>query len=348
MSEELQFQILPLVQMKEDGSPIDLQRIAQICVKGLNGCQPEDRLLAWLVLSGVLPPSPEQWSDFRESALKQYREFMALFQVEGYESKMFENSTMVTDFGVPNNQLMTLVHGDIVRTGRHIRFFPHRDASMPETREDPLLPFHTHMRRLERILYIFACCNRTLSYMQGFNEIVSVLYYVFSSAIIWFNYDWIALECFVFYLFQRMFSATRLSELFCTQDQSSLILGSLKSFMGLMERHLPRTAAIAKRHNIHPLQFCYRKLNLVFSQDHDISSLVLIWDALFSHFYDFVEYEQYILIGLLKLVEELLDPDDYSQTMVVLQKLNGCANNPKRLIESANRFWDEDHRAGPG
>jgi hypothetical protein len=255
---------------------------------------------------------------------------------------MFANSTSVTDFGLPNNSLMSLIHGDIVRTGRHIRCFPNPDPDVAGLPGDPLLPFHAHMRRLERILYIFASCNPTLSYMQGFNEIVAVLYYVFASAIIWFNYDWVELESFVFYTFQRMCSSTRLGELFCTQDQSSLILGSLRSFMDLMERHLPKAAAIARKHNIHPIHFCYRKLNLVFSQDHDITGLVLIWDALFSHFNEFVEYEQYIMIGLLKLVEELLDPDDYSQTMVVLQKLNGCANNPKRLVESANRLWFED------
>jgi hypothetical protein len=344
MAADLNFRILPLVQMKEDGSPINLQEIAAVCGGGLNECPPEDRLLAWLLLSGVLPLSPEEWSDFRLSTVTQYREFMRVFRVDGHDSKIFANSTSVTDFGVPNNALMGLIHADIIRTGRHIRFFPDPDPAVGDVRDDPLLRFHAHMRRLERILYIFANCNRTLSYMQGFNEIVAVLYYVFASAIIWFNYDWQELESFVFYTFQRMCSSTRLGELFCTQDQSSLILGSLRSFMGLMEKHLPKAAAIARKHKIHPMQFCYRKLNLAFSQDHEMTGLVLIWDALFSHFREFVEYEQYIMIALLKLVEELLDPDDYSQTMVVLQKLNGCANNPKRLVESANRFWTEDHR----
>jgi hypothetical protein len=117
----------------------------------------------------------------------------------------------------------------------------------------------------------------------------------------------------------------------------------MKHFMELLERHLPKAARIVKKHNIHPLHFCYRKLNLAFSQDHDMTGLVLLWDALFAHFMEFVEFEFYIMIGLLAMVEELLDPDDYSQTMVALQKLNGCANDPRKLLESANRFWSEDH-----
>jgi hypothetical protein len=229
---------------------------------------------------------------------------------------------------------MELIHGDIIRTGHHIHYF-----SYP----DPLLPYHIHMRRMERILYLFASVNRTMSYMQGFNEIVAVLYYVFSEAVIFFNYDWLALEAFVFYTFQRILSVTKLSELFTTQDQSSLILGLMKHFMDLMEKHLPTAAMIVKKHNIHPLHFCYRKLNLVFSQDHDMTGLVLLWDGLFAHFLEFVEFEYYIVIGLLAMVQELLDPEDYSQTMIALQKLNGCANDPRKLLESANRFWNEDH-----
>jgi hypothetical protein len=339
---DVPFTILPMVLMKADGSPIDLPAIARLCGRSLFGCPPEDRLLAWLVLSGVLPSSPERWEDFRTVTVRQYKEFIRLFALEGYENLIFENATSVTDFGLPNNALMELIHTDVIRTAHHIRYFSHTDPAYASD-PDPLLPYHAHMRRMERILYIFASCNRSLSYMQGFNEIVAVLYYTFSEAVIFFNNDWLVLESYVFYTFQRVISLTKLNELFTTHDQSSLILSLMQHFMDLMEKHLPNAARIIKKHDIHPLHFCYRKLNLVFSQDHDMSGLVLLWDALFAHFSEFVEFEYYILIGLLSMVQELLDPNDYSQTMVALQKLNGCANDPRKLIESANRFWKEDH-----
>jgi hypothetical protein len=340
------FKVLPLVQVKADGSPINIRTIADICVTGLEDCPPEDRAIAWLLLSGVLPASPEDWPRSRASTLNEYSAFVSLFQLEGHESKMFENSTSVMEFGVPDNSLMELIHDDVVRTGHHIQLFPGADSAVAAPADDPLLPFHVHLRRLERILYIFAKCNPTMSYAQGFNEIVSVLYCVFAQALNWFYDDWLALESCVFYTFQQMFSATRLSELFNTDDNSALILSSMTDLMDVMERHLPRVAAIVRRHNIHPVHFCYRKMNLLFSQDQQIPGLVLIWDALFSHFYELIDYEQYLVIAVFKFVEELLDPNDYSQTMVVLQKIVGCANNPKKLIDTANQFWNADHPSG--
>jgi hypothetical protein len=36
-----------------------------------------------------------------------------------------------------------------------------------------------HLRRLDRVLYVFATLNVGLEYMQGFNELVTVLLWAF-------------------------------------------------------------------------------------------------------------------------------------------------------------------------
>ena len=344
MGEELEFVVLPLVQVKEDGSEIDMNLLRDICSKGLDKNPPEDRLLAWITLCGVMPAQPEEWKSHRVKLVAQYKEFIEMFEVKDYESKEFGNSTCVTDFGLPDgsgNKLMETIHGDVIRTGHHIFFIPFADVRESPEEDDLLMPFHYHIRRIERILYIFANCNRTLSYMQGFNEIVTVLYCVFAHGIVYFNYDWLELETMVFYMFQRMMAVTKLIELFTTQDQSSIIHWRMKMFMKLLQRHLPHAYDIIVKHNIHPLHFCFRKMNLLFAQDHEMPGVVLIWDALFAHFPDIVEFESYIMVGNVKILEDLLSEDDYTQTMVALQKLKLC--DAKKLLECANQFWESDH-----
>jgi hypothetical protein len=341
MAEEPMFEVLPLVQMKEDGSPIEISGIRALCSRGLDNNPPEDRLLAWVVLSGVLNRSPETWGDQRADMVSQYSDFCRAFGIDDWESKMFENSTAVFDFGLSNNSMMELIHCDIIRTGHHIMRFPSPDSIVPDDPDDVLVPYHFHMRRLERLLYIFGSCNRTVSYMQGFNEIAAVLYYVYSNALIFFNNDWFELEVFVFYTFQRMLSATRLNELFAVQDQSSLIMGLMKEFMALLQSHLPLAHAIIERHHIHPLHFSYRKLNLCFAQDHDIPGLISLWDALFAHFDHFVEFEIYLMVANIRMVEELLDAEDYSQTLIALQKLRVC--DARMMLRYADQFWKVDH-----
>ena len=66
------FTILPLVQVKVDGSPINLEEIQEICSDGLDVCPPEDRVIAWLVLSRVYPLQPEEWKELREKRKNLY------------------------------------------------------------------------------------------------------------------------------------------------------------------------------------------------------------------------------------------------------------------------------------
>lgn len=362
----LNFQILPLVQMKEDGSPIDIAPIREICARGLNNCPPEDRVIAWGLLSGLLPEQAEEWCQFREKIMQEYKGFLNEFEISDYDKKFIPNCTGITEFGLPQDSLMEIIHNDIIRTGHHIFCIPiveDPDAmqinstennseqdnklndnsldTMSDEENTDFIPYRMHLRRLERILYVFAQLNHTLSYMQGFNEITTVLYYVCSLSLHFFYNSWDQLEVYVFHLLHRLITATELSELFTTQDHSSLIHKKLSKLMVILQRHSPLSYEIIKRMNIHPLHFCYRRVNLLFSQDQPIPSLLVIWDAIFAHFNELVEFEFYLIVGQVKIVEPLIDKNDYSQTMTALQKLNVC--NPEKLIEEANKLWLLDH-----
>jgi hypothetical protein len=338
----LDFRILPLVQVTADLAPIDISQIHSLCERGLDECPPEDRAVAWLLLSGTFPLHPEEWPALRASRRDEYRSFVSEFSMTDYENRVLPNATEGALFEALDGRLMEVIHGDIVRTAHHIAFFPAPDHEIQLDDPDPsLLPFHTQMRRLERILYIFAQVNRTLSYLQGFNELVSVLFYAYSSALNFFNGDWFEVETFVFYTFQQMISVTKLQELFTTQDKSSFIHRRLAAFMAILKVHLPPIAKIIEGHNIHPLCFCFRWLNLLFAQEHMVPSLVLIWDALFAHFEEFVEYASYIAVAHVKMIESWMSEDDYLQTMTALQKAK--VDDIKQLLNWGSIFWAKDH-----
>ena len=120
----VEFRVLPLVQMKEDRSPIDLEPIRELSLEGLSSLPPEDRLISWAILTGFLPRQAEDWNDYRHSVISEYKNFIREFGVEGYEKKIFPNTTRVIDFGVPNNRIMEIIHSDVVRTGHNIVYLP--------------------------------------------------------------------------------------------------------------------------------------------------------------------------------------------------------------------------------
>jgi hypothetical protein len=338
----LRFKIMPLVQVNPERKPIDIAKIRMLCAKGLDECPPEDRTIAWLVLSGVLPRSAECWPSVRASLRSEYVVFISEFSVVDYESKHFPNRAEFCTFGVPQESLMELIHGDVVRTIHHIGFFPNADRTVTlESSEDLLLPYHMHIRRIERILYLFAQLNRTIAYIQGFNELATVLFYVYYSSLCYFNDDELEVEALTFYTFQKMFSVTALNELFSMEDGSTLVRRRFSAFMALLKLHLPRATDIINGHNIHPLCFSFRWINLLFAQEQQLPNLVLIWDALFARFGELVEYACYIAVAQVKMLERWLSADDYIATMTALQKMP--VDDVKGLLRWAKRFWARDH-----
>lgn len=337
------FTILPLVQVKVDGSPINLEEIQEICSDGLDVCPPEDRVIAWLVLSRVYPLQPEEWKELREKRKNLYLEYIDLFGLKDYENRIYSNTTEQTQFDLSNNPLMELIHGDVIRTSHHIQFLPYPDPDAPEPEfpEDCLMPYHNQIRRLERLLYIFANLNPTISYLQGFNELSIVIYYAYSSAMDYFNNDFLLMEAFVFFTFQQLLASTKLNELFTTHDKSFMIHNRMNQFMEILKLHLPKSYHIITELDIHPLYFCFRWLNLLFAQDYLMPNLLLIWDSLMAHFHELVDYANYVAVAHVKMIENQLDIDDYNKTITALQKIQ--IEDIKTLLKWTKKYWNDDH-----
>ncbi|OHT10648.1 TBC1 domain protein [Tritrichomonas foetus] len=343
----LSFKILPLTITDSDKTPVDVEAIRKICIKGLDDCPPEDRCIAWLVLSGVFPSRPGNWNQYRGKMVASYQNFTKMFHVENYIEKVFPNTTNSYKFGFDSNEdneRMVLIHADIVRTVHHIIFLPSPDHSVEDSKipKDPLLPFHFHMRRIERILYIFSKMNQSLLYLQGFNELICVIYYVMSSSLMYFGNDWLEVEAFSFYIFQNIFSCTQISDLFTMQDKLSLIHERMDTFMFYIKRHVPKAYKIITDLGIDPLCFGFKWLNLLFAQNHLMPNLVLIWDALFGHFNDMLDFGYYIGTANIAMIEGSLLPQNYARTLTILQRTE--INDVKELLRLANKFWNDDHR----
>lgn len=339
----LEFKIFSLVQVKDDGSPINLEEIQEICSCGLDVYPPEDRVVAWLILSRVFPLQPEEWPSIPEQRKQLYEEYVEMFGLKDYENRIYPNTTEQTKFGLKNDPLMELIHGDVIRTSHHIQFLPYPDpdAPEPESPDDCLMPYHNQIRRLERLLYIFANLNPTISYLQGFNELSIVIYFAYSSAMVYFRNDFMMMEAFVFFTFQQLLASTKLNELFTTHDKSFMIHNRMSQFMDIMKIHLPKAYHIITALDIHPLYFCFRWLNLLFAQDYQMPNLLLIWDSLMSHFHELVDYANYVAIAHVKMIEDQLDIDDYNKTITALQKTQ--IDDIKTLLNWTKKFWNDDH-----
>jgi hypothetical protein len=218
-----------------------------------------------------------------------------------------------------------------------------RDADGDVEFDDPndiLLPFHRHLRRIERILYIFAKVNPEFSYSQGFNELCCVLFYAFDSSIAYFHNDPIEVEALIFFTFEKLLKA--IGRLFTATENRTVVSRQIDIFMGKLEHHLPDVAGIIHQHSIPPIYFSFRWLNLIFCQEYSMPNLVLVWDALFAHFEELCDYANYVAVAQVKMIRDGLDAKDYVKTINTLQKSQ--IQDVKQLLFWADSYWVKDHK----
>jgi hypothetical protein len=330
--------ILPLVNAPSPDDTIDLEMVRSLCSSGLVDCLPEDRAVAWLLLSRVFPPHPRRFRPTLESHLAMYTSFVRDFELADYHTRAPVGSEEHPLLGVPRENLMSFIHGDVNRTPHHTMLFPPSDVAPPGS--EPRATVKTHLRRMERILYIFASVNPSVAYLQGFHELVCVLYYVFANAVAFFGDDMMQVEATVFYAFQQLMGSTRLQELFQTADNASLINHQLHAFMELVAVHVPEAAAKIAAFEIHPLTFAFKWLNLLFAQDHLLPNLVLIWDVLYTHFERLVTYAMYVGVAHIKMIKQQIVSDDCFTVLDALQRPQ--ISNVAKMLKYAKKFWDED------
>lgn len=339
MQERQNFVILPLVQPTADGSPINISNIARICAHGLSECPPEDRAIAWLVLLNVFPKKPEEWGVIQEQRKQLYQMFMEEFGMQDWTNRVFKPNVRKSEFNLSNNDIMAIIHGDVVRTGRHVFFLPPEEIPKGEDPNGIQAPFTYHIRRIERILYIFAMTNPVLLYMQGFNELVIPLYYVLIQAKTMFRDDDILIESLTYAMLQFLLTSTDLQEFYATKDQSATIINKLGSYEKILETFLPDTYSVLKKLNLYPLLYAYRWFNILFGQEHDLPVLLMIWDTLFSHISNLIEYSFYVGVAHVKIVAPRICPDSFPKSIEVLQNLK--VQNALAVIKEANLMWND-------
>ena len=346
IQKETDFIIFPLVNPSFDREEIDFDRIQQLASCGLDGYPPEDRCYAWLALLRIYPKNPLLWREKQNEIKTNYFTFVNFFQVETWETKYFPNQCPnIEIFGLgDNNSVMSIIHGDLVRTGRTIFFLDplQIEGVEPAPADQAIFPWSGHIRRLERILYTFAIANKGLGYMQGFNELVVPFYWTLTKASVIFQGDLDLIEALSFEFFKTLLNETTLNEFYTTKDNSSIILHRLQDFTQLLHYHFPEAETIITSLNIHPLLYCFRWFNLLFSQEYDLPDLVLIWDSLMAHFDHLMDYVFYIGLGHIGVIKDKFDPSNASNTLGVLQ--NMPVSSPKEPLEIANALWNKDHK----
>uniref|UniRef100_A0A1I7V818 TBC domain-containing protein c n=1 Tax=Loa loa TaxID=7209 RepID=A0A1I7V818_LOALO len=173
-----------------------------------------------------------------------------------------------------------------------------------------------HWQVVERVLFMYSKLNPGVKYVQGMNEIMGPLYYVFASDA---DDEWAEeAEADTYYCFQLLMSEIK-DNFIKTLDSSNCGIESLLAeFNERLRSCDPELYNHLVDMGIKPEFYAFRWLSLLLSQEFSLPDVINIWDSLFSS-PDRLRFLHWICLAMMEKVRDLLLEGDFTACLEMLQ-----------------------------
>eukprot|EP01022_Parablepharisma_sp_SALTPOND_P032312 TRINITY_DN838_c0_g1_i12.p2 TRINITY_DN838_c0_g1~~TRINITY_DN838_c0_g1_i12.p2 ORF type:complete len:442 (+),score=44.95 TRINITY_DN838_c0_g1_i12:95-1327(+) len=289
------------------------------------------RGIIWRLLLGYLPPETARWESFLEAKQKEYLTLYNQTKIPSVPRVSVRQSRPLNK----DEELAKEIKTDIKRTKRDIPFFGMlvNSSSPPTLEESKEKPSEedddfvyddteTHRLVLSRILYVYAKQNTELEYIQGMNELLSVLYYCF-------YHDSVPemnkyLESDAYFCFCNLME--ELKEAYSRQMD--------KTFGGI-QQIIQKISEILKRVDVEywnylsetkaDIQlFALRWIMLLFAQDMELPTVIRLWDSLLGDPERFLFFQYVVVRVIIEAKKEVIGSEFYEFVKVI-------QNSPRTL-----------------
>ncbi|KAL8204625.1 hypothetical protein R6Q57_010248 [Mikania cordata] len=327
----------------------ELQKLASLGIPDGAGI----RSTVWKLLLAYLPRDKGLWSselakkrsqykNFKEDLLKNPTEITRKLE-ESTSSQNGENKGLLSRSEIPegehplslgktsvwnqffqDTEIIEQIDRDVKRTHPDMHFFSGDSASAKANQE-----------ALKNILIIYAKLNPGIRYVQGMNEILAPLFYVFKNDP---NEDFVVnAEADTFFCFVELLSGCR--DNFCKQLDNSVvgIRSTISKLSQLLKhhdeelwRHLEHTT------KVNPQFYAFRWITLLLTQEFNFADILHIWDTLLSDPEGPQETLLRVCCAMLILVRRRLLAGDFTANLKLLQSYP--STNISHLLYVANKL----------
>ncbi|KAA3484048.1 TBC1 domain family member 13-like [Gossypium australe] len=223
-----------------------------------------------------------------------------------------------------DTEIIEQIDRDVKRTHPDMHFFS-GDSPLAKSNQDAL----------KDILIVFAKLNPGIRYVQGMNEILAPLFYVFRN-----DPDEemaAAAEADSFFCFVELLSGFR--DHFCKQLDNSTVgirstISRLSQFLKEHDEELWRHLEITT--NVNPQFYAFRWITLLLTQEFNFADSLHIWDTLLSDPEGPLETLLRVCCAMLILVRRRLLAGDFTSNLKLLQ--NYPSSNISHLLYVANKL----------
>ncbi|KAK1592829.1 hypothetical protein Q3G72_033487 [Acer saccharum] len=315
------------------------------------------RSTVWKLLLGYLPPDRSLWSSELAKKRSQYKHFKEELLMNPSEiTRRFEKSP-VCDPDESKSESSGVLSRSEIPQGEHPlslgkssvwnQFF--QDTEIIEQidrdvkRTHPDLHFFSgdspfaksNQEALRNILIVFAKLNPGIRYVQGMNEILAPLFYVFRNDP---DEDYaVSAEADTFFCFVEILSGFR--DHFCQQLDNSVvgIRSTISKLSQLLKEHdeeLWRHLEVTTK--VNPQFYAFRWITLLLTQEFNFADSLHIWDTLLSDPEGPQETLLRVCCAMLILIRRRLLAGDFTSILKLLQ--NYPPTNISHLLYVANKL----------
>ncbi|GMI78697.1 hypothetical protein like AT4G13730 [Hibiscus trionum] len=285
------------------------------------------RSTVWKLLLGYLPPDRAQWSSElakKRSEYKQFKEELLMNPVTRGEHPLSLGESSIWNQFFQDSEIVEQIDRDVKRTHPDMDFFS-GDSHLAKSNQDAL----------KDILIVFAKLNPGIRYVQGMNEILAPLFYVFRN-----DPDEemaAAAEADSFFCFVELLSGFR--DHFCKQLDNSIVgiratITRLSQFLKEHDEELWRHLEITTK--VNPQFYAFRWITLLLTQEFNFADSLRIWDTLLSDLEGPLETLLRVCCAMLILVRQRLLAGDFTSNLKLLQ--NYPPSNISHLLYVANKL----------
>ncbi|KAK3187908.1 hypothetical protein Dsin_027469 [Dipteronia sinensis] len=315
------------------------------------------RSTVWKLLLGYLPPDRSLWSSDLAKKRSQYKHFKeellmnpseitrrfeksAICDPDDYKS---ESSGLLSRSEIPqgehplslgkssvwnqffqDTEIIEQIDRDVKRTHPDLHFFS-GDSPFAKSNQEAL----------RNILIVFAKLNPGIRYVQGMNEILAPLFYVFRNDP---DEDYaVSAEADTFFCFVEILSGFR--DHFCQQLDNSVvgIRSTISKLSQLLKEHdeeLWRHLEVTTK--VNPQFYAFRWITLLLTQEFNFADSLHIWDTLLSDPEGPQETLLRVCCAMLILIRRRLLAGDFTSILKLLQ--NYPPTNISHLLYVANKL----------
>ena len=290
---------------------INLLQLKQNIIKGILDVSPSLRSLCWKILFKYIPLNIEIWEQFLDKKREEYE----LLKKKIYKKKHLKiknhpldiNTNLDLDIINKDNKLNDIINRDINRTRTEIPFF--NEPSKKNNKE-------TNYDVLHRILFIYAKEHSNIYYIQGLNEIVAIIYYVFSQDKNPYFYN--ESEADTYFCFENLlkdFNNFYKEDFYNSENGIKKQIDYIKFMVKNLEHDIYYSF---KELKIDIYLFVFRWYSLLFSQEFNLNCVLKLWDNILSQNNKY-EYLNILVLCALKLKKNDIISKDLSKIMNSLQ-----------------------------